>query len=220
LPFVTGGSTLPLLIRTAPHATVTASLDVVATQMIIRGTGAHRTRTARRVVLYHTALRGIADATGRYSPQMHVAYQPTSPVVATLSVWAQASCGIATRRTSLRILPLRITITPRRLIGGNPLTITLRTGAHGQVGIALEVNTTRDTVMGQGTQRHHVRRVVALYRLRVTGTADAHGRFSRRVAIAYQPSKPMPAGITVTVRLPQGTATGRATATLLPRHHR
>jgi hypothetical protein len=74
--------------------------------------------------------------------------------------------------------------------------------------------------MGQGTQRHHVRRVVALYRLRVTGTADAQGRFSRHVPVAYQPSKPMPASITVTVRMPQGTATGRATATLLPpRHH-
>ncbi|HKC74557.1 MAG TPA: hypothetical protein VKF37_10195, partial [Chloroflexota bacterium] len=117
------------------------------------------------------------------------------------------------------ILPLRITVTPRRLVGGSPLTITLHTGRKGQVSITLEVDTTRDTVVGQGTQRHHVRQVVALYRLRVTGTADAHGRFSRRVAIAYQPSKPMPASIAVTVRLPQGTATGRATATLLPRRH-
>jgi hypothetical protein len=219
LPFVTGGGPLPLLIRTAPHATVTASLDVVATQIVIRGTGAHRTRTMRPVVLYHTALRGTADATGRYRPRMHVAYQPTSPVVATLSVWAQASCGIAIKRTRLAILPLRITVTPRRLVGGNPLTITLRTGAKGQVGIALEVDTTRDAVVGQGTQRRHVRRVVALYRRRVTGTADAQGWFSRRVAIAYQPSKPMPASIAVTVRLPQGTATGRATAMLLPRRH-
>jgi hypothetical protein len=217
---VTGGGTLPLLIRTAPHATVTTSLDVVGTRVVIRGQGAHRTRTARRVVLYHTALRGTADATGRYSPQMPVAYQPNSPVVATLSVWAQASCGTAIKRTRLTILPLRITVTPRRLVGGSPLTITLHTGAKGQVSISLEVDTTRDTVMGQRTQRRHVRRVVALYRLRVTGMADAHGRFSRRVAIAYQPSKPMPASITVTVRLPQGTAIGRATATLLPRRHR
>jgi hypothetical protein len=219
LGYVTGGGTLPLLIRTAPRATVTASLDVVATQVVIHGQGAHRTRTTRHVVLSHTALRGTADATGRYSPQMHVAYQPNSPVVATLSVWAQASCGTAIKRTRLSILPLRIMVTPRRLVGGSPLTITLHTGAHGQVSISLEVDTTGDTVMGQGTQRHHVRQVVALYRLRVTGTADAHGRFSRRVAIAYQPSKPMPANIAVTVRLPQGTATGRATATLLPRRH-
>jgi hypothetical protein len=53
----------------------------------------------------------------------------------------------------------------------------------------------------------------------VTGTADAHGRFSRRVAIAYQPRTPLLANVAVTVRLPQGTATGRATATLLPRRH-
>jgi hypothetical protein len=150
---------------------------------------------------------------------MHVAYQPNSPVVATLSVWAQASCGTAIKRTRLTILPLRITVTPRRLVGGNPLTITLHTGAKGQVSITLEVDTTRDTVVSQGTQRHHVRRVVALYRRRVTGTADAHGRFSRRAAITYQPSQPMPASITVTVRMPQGTATGRATAMLLPRRH-
>jgi hypothetical protein len=198
---------------------VTASLDVVATQVVIRGTGTHRTRTTQRVVLSHMALHGIADAHGRYSPRMHVAYQPNSSVVATLTVRARTTCGTATRRTSLTILPLRITVTPRRLVGGSPLTITLHTGAHGQVSITLEVDTTRDTVMGQGSQRHHVRQVVALYRRRVTGTADAHGRFSRRVAIAYQPRTPLRASIAVTVRLPQGTATGRATATLLPRRH-
>jgi Abnormal spindle-like microcephaly-assoc'd, ASPM-SPD-2-Hydin len=219
LGYVTGGGTLPLLIRTAPHATVNASLDVVATQVVIHGQGAHRTRTTRRVVLSHTTLHGTADATGRYSPQMHVAYQPTSPVVATLTVRAQANCDTATKRTTLTILPLRITVTPRRLVGGSPLTVTLHTGAKGQVSISLEVDTTRDTVLGQGTQRRHVRQVVALYRLRVTGTADAHGRFSRRVAIAYQPRTPLLASIGVTVRLPQGTATGRVTATLLPRHH-
>ena len=219
LRYVTGGGTLPLAIRTAPHATVTASLDVVATQVVIRGTGAHRTRTTRRVVLYHTALRGTADDKGRFSPLLHVTYQPNSSIVASLTVQARTTCGTATKRTSLTILPLRITVTPRRLVGGSPLTITLHTGRKGQVSITLEVDTTRDTVVGQGTQRHHVRQVVALYRLRVTGTADAHGRFSRRVAIAYQPSKPMPASIAVTVRLPQGTATGRATATLLPRRH-
>jgi hypothetical protein len=220
LPFVTGGGTLPLTIRTAPHAMVNASLDVVVTRVVINGQGAHRTRTTRRVVLYHTALRGTADAKGRYSPRMHVAYQPNRPVVATLTVRARTPCGTATQRSSLTILPLRITVTPRRLVGGSPLTITLHTGGKGQVSIALEVDTTRDAVIGQGAQRRHVRRVVVLYRRRVTGRADAQGRFSRRVAIAYQPSKPMPASIAVTVRLPQGTATGRATATLLPgRHH-
>jgi hypothetical protein len=219
LRYVTGGGTLPLAIRTAPHATVNARLGVVATRVVIHGTGAHRTRTTRRVVLSHTALNGRADATGRYSPQMHVAYQPNSPVVATLTVRAQANCSTATKRTRLTIPQLRITVTPRRLVGGSPLTITLHTGAKGQVGISLEVDTTRDTVMGQGTQRHHVRQVVALYRLRVKRTADAQGRFSRRVAIAYQPRTPLLVSIAVTVRLPQGTATGRATATLLPRRH-
>jgi hypothetical protein len=216
LPFVTGGGTLPLTIRTAPHATIAASLDVVVTQVVIHGTGAHRTHTTRRAVLYHTSLHGSADATGRYSPQLHVAYQPKRPVVATLTVQARTTCGTAARRTSLSILPLRITVTPHRLVGGRPVTITLHTGAKGQVSITLEVDTTRDTVIGQGTQRRYVRRVVALYRLRVTGTADTQGQFSRRVAIAYQPRTPMLANIAVTVRLPQGTATGAATAMLLP----
>jgi hypothetical protein len=39
------------------------------------------------------------------------------------------------------------------------------------------------------------------------------------VAIAYQPGTPLLASIAVTVRLPQGTATGGAMATLLPRRH-
>jgi hypothetical protein len=146
-------------------------------------------------------------------------YQPNRTVMAILTVRAHTTCGTAAQRMRLTILPLRITVTPRRLVGGSPLTITLHTGAHGQVSITLEVEATRDTVMGQGTQRHHVRQVVTLYRRRVTGTADAHGQFSRRVAIAYQPRTPLLASIAVTVRLPQGTATGRATATLLPRRH-
>jgi hypothetical protein len=37
LRYVTGGGTLPLAIRTAPHATVIASLDVVGTQVVIHG---------------------------------------------------------------------------------------------------------------------------------------------------------------------------------------
>jgi hypothetical protein len=136
LRYVTGGGTLPLTIRTAPNAMVTASLDVVATQVVIHGQGAHRTRTTRRVVLYHTALRGTADAKGRYSPQMHVAYQPNRPVTATLTVRVRTTCSTATRRTSLTVLPLRITVTPRRLVGGSPLTITLHTGGKGQVGLS------------------------------------------------------------------------------------
>jgi hypothetical protein len=55
LPSVTGGGTLPLTIHTAPRAAITASLDVVATRVIVHGTGVHRTRTTRQVVLYHTA---------------------------------------------------------------------------------------------------------------------------------------------------------------------
>jgi hypothetical protein len=110
-------------------------------------------------------------------------------------------------------------VTPARLTGGATLTITLHTGAKGQVRIILEVDTTRAIVTGQGKHRHHVRRVVALYRLLVAGRADRTGRFTRRVPIAYQPRKALVASIAVTVRLPQGTATGRATVTLLPRRH-
>ena len=93
-------------------------------------------------------------------------------------------------------------MTPRRLVGGSPLAITLHTGGKGQVSITLEVDTTRDIVLGQGTQRHHVRRVDALYRLRVTGTADAHGRFSRRVVrVRCAPVPRMTTRVATTSRL-------------------
>src|SRR5205085_9837437 len=69
------------------------------------GKGAHRTRTTRRVVLYHTALHGRADTHGRFSPLLHVAYQPHRPVMATLTVRARTTCSTATKRTSLTILP-------------------------------------------------------------------------------------------------------------------
>jgi hypothetical protein len=107
LRYVTGGGTLPLTIRTAPHARVTASLDVVVTQVVIHGTGAHRTRTTRRVVLSLTALNGSADAQGRYSPLLHVVYQPNRPVMAALTVRTRTTCGTATQRTTVTILTCR-----------------------------------------------------------------------------------------------------------------
>jgi hypothetical protein len=159
---------------------------------------------------------------------MRIAYQPPAPAVATLTVraWAGAGCRVATQRMRLTILPLRIAVTPGHLVGGGVLIITLRTGARGQVGLALEVDTTRDTVlgpstgMGTGRQRRPVRRVVALYRLRLTGTADAHGRFARRVRLTYRPSRPVALHVMVSVRLPQGMAWGQATAMLLPQRPR
>jgi hypothetical protein len=189
---------------------------VVTTRVIVHGTGAHRTRTTRQVVLYHTALHGRADGQGRFTAQMPVAYQPQSPTVATLTVRATTACGTATQHNTLTILPLRITVTPGRVAGGGTLTIALRTGRAGHVSITLEVATTRETIVGQGTQRHHVRQRVVLYRLLVSGTADRTGRFARRVHIAYRPGKPLPAGLTVTVRLPQGTALGRASVLIVP----
>jgi predicted outer membrane repeat protein len=215
-PSVTGGGRLPLTIHAAPHAAITASLDVVATQVVTHGKGAHRTRTTRRIVLYHTALHGSADAHGRFTAQMPVAYQPLSPVVATLTVRATTPCSTATRQTPLTVLPLRIVVTPGRVAGGGTLTIVLRTGRAGHVSITLEVAATRETIVGQGTQRHHVRQRVVLYRLLVSGTADRTGRFARRVRIAYRPGKALAAGLTVTVRLPRGTALGRASVLIVP----
>jgi hypothetical protein len=147
---------------------------------------------------------------------MPVAYQPQSPAVATLSVRATTACGTATQHSDLTILPLRITLTPGRVAGSGTLTIALRTGGNGNVSITLEVATTRETIVGRGTQRHHVRQRVVLYRLLVAGTADRTGRFVRRVRLAYRPGQPLPAGLTVTVRLPQGTALGRATVLIVP----
>jgi predicted outer membrane repeat protein len=201
LPYVTGGDMLPLTVLTAPDATVDASLDVATT-----------------AVPYHTALHGAADARGRFRSRMHVAFQPHTPMVATLTVRARTACGTATQRTALTILPLTIMVTPRRLVGGGTATITLHTGVHGQVIITLEADAIQGGLKGQGTQRR-VRHPLTLYRVTLHGTADSHGRFSRRVHIAYQPSQPMLATIHVTVRMAQGTAMGRAAALLLPRHH-
>jgi hypothetical protein len=219
-PFVTGGGSLSLAIRTAPRAAVTANLDAVMMQTLTVGKGTHRKRVTRRVVFYHAALKGNADAHGRFSPTLRVAYQPAIPVVATLTVRAQTLCSAALQRTTLTILPLRITVRPGRLASGGSLTITLHTGALGRVGITLEVDTRRDTVTGRGRHRHHVRRLVTLYRLVLSGTADRHGQFSRRLRISYRPTKPVPATIRVQVRMSQGTAAGTATTTILPRRHR
>ena len=109
---------------------------MVVTQVLIHGQGTHRTCTTRRVVLYHSALHGCADAHGRFSPLLHVAYQPNRPVMAPLTVRARMTCSTATRRTRLTILPLRITVTPRRLVRGSPPTIRLHIGGKEQVGIS------------------------------------------------------------------------------------
>jgi hypothetical protein len=196
LPYVTGGGMLPLTVLTAPQATVEASLDVATTAV----------------------LRGTADAHGRFSSRMHVAFQPHTPMVATLTVRARTACGTATQRTALTILPLTIMVTPVPLVGGGTATITLHTGVHGQVIITLEVNAIQGGPTGRGTHRR-VRHPLTLYRVRLHGTADSNGRTSRQIHIAYQPAQPMLATIKVTVRMAQGTATGRAAALLLPRHH-
>jgi hypothetical protein len=168
------------------------------------------------VVLYRLVQQGVSDRHGRLSPVLKIAYQPNIPRQATLSVKVQTPCGSITQRTRVTILPLTIHLLSAQVVGGGILRISLHTGARGLVTMTLQVATTRTITTGSG---QHVTRTVVQYKRQVRGIADKHGQFTQGVRINYKPVRPERLVVVATVRMAQGIATGRASATILPLHH-
>jgi hypothetical protein len=86
---VIGRTPLALHVTTASHATVTVIL---------------RVHDAGNRVLYSAILRGTADAQGRFSGVMRVAYVPSKPTPAWLTIAAQTATASAVRTSSVLLV--------------------------------------------------------------------------------------------------------------------
>jgi hypothetical protein len=195
---------------------VRGTLRVTAAQTVLAGAGKHRTRLTRIVVLYGATITGAADAHGRFTGYLRVAYRPATPVTATLTVTV-GSTRTATRivRVTIQAIPLTAGVTPGRVRSGGRLTLTVRTAARAHVMALLQVLTSQEVMRGTGRRGTRVRKVVVLYQVALHGTADGHGRFTGHVRITYQPDRPAQAGLLVTARARAGAASANVRVTIV-----
>lgn len=110
-------------------------------------------------------------------------------------------------------LPLALSL-PKTVLSGHVLTVGARTAAHGQITITLEVTKSTTTFTGTGKHRKRVVHTKVLYRVRVQGKADAHGRYTGHLRVTYHTAKPVKAQLVTSVRTPHGAATRTAQVTI------
>ena len=218
---VHGGDVLALDIRTAPKASVLAKLQVTTTKLVTIGKGKHHKRVRRTIVLYQATQRGAADAHGRLTDRLRVAYKPGKPIGAGLTVTAQTGCGtvIHTDRVMIepaRSLPLSLGSVPRSVTSGHTLRLHLQALAHARISATLRVTTTRVVVTGKGKHRKRTVRTVVLYAVTREGAADARGRATLSLPVRYKPSKPAAGMLTATERAGGATTTRTAPVTIRP----
>jgi hypothetical protein len=120
-------------------------------------------------------------------------------------------------RRSRPALPLSLSVAPRLVVSGSLLTIHIRTRPSARVYLAFQVVTKKAVIRGRGQQRQRVWQTKVWYRLVRQGNANRRGQFGARLRIAYRPTKPMPAWLTVTVHTAKGTARRTVAVTIQPR---
>lgn len=219
---VAGGATLTVGLRAAVHARVTALLRVTRTTAQISGKGKHRHRTMNTTLLYATALQMMRDRHGRVTARAGVNYRPAEAIAATLTLTARDGCGATTRTLALTIQPprrpaLTLGALPASVRSGGTLALGVHTVPSARVSITLQVTDPRPVVTGRGKQQGHIARRLVLYQVSLAGTANAQGVFSGRVHVAYRPTKPARALVTVTARMAQGSSMQTEYVLILPR---
>lgn len=202
----------------APAGThITARLQVLARKIVYSGTGKHRKRVTRTVVLYQTALHVTPGRRGIVTIRGSVGYRASKPMHGQLVVMGREGCGAATRTAGLTVLPppppLAVTLSRKRVSSSGVLAVTIHTAPGAHVSITLRVPGTR--VIGHGSHAHRV--AVTLYQTGLAGAADRHGLFTARLRVAYKPRHLMTALVSVTART-NGASARRGTAfTVQPR---
>jgi hypothetical protein len=140
--------------------------------------------------------------------------QPTTPIPTTPQ---RTNTPIP---TGASLPPLAVYLPQRQVVSGAALTIGLKTLPRGQISIVLRVAATHVVLSGKGRHRTRARHTVVLYQLTRQGTANRHGLFTTSVQVTYQPSRPMQATLTVTLRTSSGTVARTLGVTIQPVHHR
>jgi len=207
-----------------PNGQVSVTFQVTTIRISYTGSGKHRHRLTRTVVLYNVVQRVQADRHGAFSARLRITYQTKKPVKAGILVTVSArhrTVTAARSTASINILPPLLTVAiPRTITGGDILRLSGQTLPNGQVGVSFQVTTIRITYTGSGKQRRRVTRIVMLYSASNRTTVDRHGAFSARLRIAYQTKKPIKASIVVTVSAQHSKATAATSAAdinVLPR---
>lgn len=116
--------------------------------------------------------------------------------------------------------PLTLSVKPGFVVSGGTLTIGIVTAPGARIGFELRVATTKIVATGKGKHIKHTTHTTVLYHLSGRGAADKHGRFRGRARVAYAPTKPTLAALTVTVSTRSGTTTHTVSVTIKPARRR
>jgi hypothetical protein len=212
---VASGDILTISARTAPRATVSATLIVTQTKLVLSGTGQQRKTVRQTVTLYKATLGGTADAQGRYTGRLRLTYKVTKATAAQFTLTARLGTQVLKRTALLTIMPalsLRLTA-PKSVMSGGYLMLTVRTSAAARLSVTLEVVTTKSLVKGKKT----VRQEVVLYRATLNGTTDKAGQFTGRLGVTHKPTKAVQARLSVVARTSYTAATRSVGVTIQPR---
>jgi phospholipase C len=204
---VVSGKTLTISAHTAAHARISGT---------ITETKPPKGKSAKAA--FHLSFSGTADAHGRYTAKLHIAFKPSSPTDLTVKVTAQVGAFRVTRsfRVTVQPLPVTLVVKPATVAHGHDLTLSVQSVPRAKVSVLLQVLTTRRVTTGSGKHKKQTTRVVVLYQITLSGTTGSKGVFTGHVRVQYRPSGRTRAGISVTVRSGGLQATGSGHLTITP----
>ena len=99
------------------------------------------------------------------------------------------------------------------------LAVRIRTTPHARVVVGVQVVAKTAVVTGKGRHRKRIIHAVVLYHAQLQGAANGRGQFNGTVRITYRPAKPVPAHLTVTVRMARRMVSRTVGVTILPGHN-
>jgi hypothetical protein len=163
---------------------------------------------------------GLLPATN--TPTSTPTKTPTATATATPTTTptrAPATAPLTVGRSQPAPLLFNLHVAPHAALSGQFLTVGVRTVPQAQVTIILRVLERRVVYRGRGQHRTRLVQMVALYTVRVQGTANGKGRFTRSLKITYQPRKPVQALLAASARMGHRTITRTTHVTIQPQRH-
>ncbi len=208
---VVSGKTLTISVHTAPRARISGTVAEVTPKP-------PKGKAPARKAVYHLSFAGTADAHGRYTATLHIAFKPSKPTDVTVKVTARTGTASVTRTFRVTVQPLQVTVgvKPATVAHGHNLTLSVQSVPKARVSVLLQVLTTRRVTTGTGGHKKQTTRIVVLYQLTFSGTTGRKGAFTGHARIQYRPAARTVAGISVTVSSGDFQATGSGHLTITP----
>lgn len=171
--------------------------------------------TATRTPLPPTSTPTTAPAVPTSTAtRIPVSHPPTATPTSALIVLPAAHPTAGAKRAGRP--PLVFHLARRSVVSGATLPVQVRTAAHAQVTVLLQVVSTKVTFSGTGKHRKRITHSTVLYHATLKGRAGAHGTFSGHLRITYKPKKATPASLAVSAHTAHGTARVTARLTIQP----